>query len=96
MVEGLKASGMEVIRVGLGPTPMLYYASTVLETDGAVMLTGSHNPPDYNGFKMMLHRKPFFGEQIRDIGRIAEAATSSRKPPAATGVSMCRRTMSLV
>jgi phosphomannomutase len=62
---------MEVIRIGLGPTPMLYYASTVLKTGGAVMLTGSHNPPDYNGFKMMLKGKPFFGKQIAEIGRMA-------------------------
>jgi phosphomannomutase len=62
---------MEVIRVGRGPTPMLYYASTVLVTDGAVMLTGSHNPPDYNGFKLMLARKPFFGAAIQEIGRMA-------------------------
>ena len=73
LVAGLRASGMEVIRIGRGPTPMLYFASTTLETDGAVMLTGSHNPPDYNGFKMMLHRKPFFGAAIRDIGRMAAA-----------------------
>ncbi|MBV9783482.1 MAG: phosphomannomutase/phosphoglucomutase [Acidisphaera sp.] len=73
LVEGLKASGMEVLRVGRGPTPMLYYAATTLETDGAVMVTGSHNPPDYNGFKMMLGRKPFFGEQIRALGAMAEA-----------------------
>ena len=71
LVAGLKASGMEVIRIGLGPTPMLYFASTILETDGAVMLTGSHNPPDYNGFKMMLHRKPFFGRQITELGAMA-------------------------
>ena len=73
LVAGLRASGMAVIRIGRGPTPLLYFASTTLETDGAVMLTGSHNPPDYNGFKMMLHRKPFFGAAIRDIGRMAEA-----------------------
>jgi len=71
LVEGLKASGMEVIRIGLGPTPMLYYASTVMETDGAVMVTGSHNPADYNGFKMMLARKPFFGAQITELGKMA-------------------------
>ncbi len=52
---------------------MLYYASTVLKTGGAIMLTGSHNPPDYNGFKMMLAGKPFFGTQIREIGRMAAA-----------------------
>ncbi len=71
LVAGLKASGMTVIRVGRGPTPMLYYAATTLETDGAVMVTGSHNPPDYNGFKMMLGRKPFFGAQIRELGEMA-------------------------
>jgi phosphomannomutase len=73
LVDGLKASGMEVLRVGLGPTPMLYFAATTLETDGALMVTGSHNPPDYNGFKMMLGRRPFFGEQIKQIGTIAAA-----------------------
>ncbi len=68
LVDGLRASGMEALRIGRGPTPMLYYTATTLETDGAVMVTGSHNPPDYNGFKMMLGRKPFFGEQIRELG----------------------------
>ena len=85
LVAGLKASGMEVVRIGRGPTPMLYYAATVLKTGGAVMLTGSHNPPNYNGFKMMLAGKPFFGQQIQDIGKmaaagdvVAEAAGSER------------------
>lgn len=73
LVDGLKASGMEVLRVGRGPTPMLYYAATTLETDGCIMVTGSHNPPDYNGFKMMLGRKPFFGQQIQELGRLAAA-----------------------
>ena len=73
LVEGLQASGMQALRIGRGPTPMLYYAATTLSTDGAVMVTGSHNPPDYNGFKMMLGRKPFFGEQIAQIGALAEA-----------------------
>ena len=73
LVDGLRASGMEALRIGRGPTPMLYYAATTLETDGAIMVTGSHNPPDYNGFKMMLGRKPFFGQQILEIGKLAEA-----------------------
>src|SRR5271156_349904 len=73
LVDGLRASGMEVLRIGLGPTPMLYYTATTQQTDGAVMVTGSHNPPDYNGFKMMLGRKPFFGQQIAQIGTLAEA-----------------------
>jgi phosphomannomutase len=73
LVNGLRASGMEALRIGRGPTPMLYYTATIKETDGAVMVTGSHNPPDYNGFKMMLGRKPFFGQQILEIGALAAA-----------------------
>ena len=73
LTDGLKASGMEVLRVGRGPTPMLYFAATTLATDGAVMVTGSHNPPDYNGFKMMLGRRAFFGADIQHLGRIALA-----------------------
>jgi phosphomannomutase len=71
LVEGLSASGVETTRIGRGPTPMLYYAATALKSDGAVMVTGSHNPPDYNGFKMMLAGKPFFGEQIQALGALA-------------------------
>jgi phosphomannomutase len=73
LVKGLSASGIEAVRIGRCPTPMLYYASTTLKTDGAVMVTGSHNPPDYNGFKMVLAGKPFFGEQIRALGGQAQA-----------------------
>ncbi|HEY3846148.1 MAG TPA: phosphomannomutase/phosphoglucomutase [Acetobacteraceae bacterium] len=73
LVKGLSASGMAAVRIGRGPTPMLYYAATTLKTDGAVMVTGSHNPPDYNGFKMMLGRKPFFGEDIKRLGELALA-----------------------
>ena len=73
LVRGLRTSGMEAVRIGRGPTPMLYYAATVLATDGAVMVTGSHNPPDQNGFKMMLGRKPFYGAQITALGAMAAA-----------------------
>ncbi len=69
--RGLRYSGIEVINVGVGPTPMLYYAATTLKTGGAVMVTGSHNPPAYNGFKMMLGGKPFFGKQILELGQMA-------------------------
>ena len=73
LTDGLKASGMEVLRVGRGPTPMLYFAATTLGTDGAVMVTGSHNPPDYNGFKMMLGKRAYFGTDIQTLGRMAAA-----------------------
>jgi phosphomannomutase len=81
LVRGLTACGLEVLRVGCGPTPMTYFAATTLETDGAVMVTGSHNPPDYNGFKMMLGRKPFFGEQIRQLGTMAAAGNVVDEAP---------------
>ncbi|WP_297491794.1 phosphoglucomutase/phosphomannomutase PgmG [Acidocella sp.] len=73
LIRGLMASGMDVIDVGEGPTPMLYFSSFDNHTDGAVMVTGSHNPPNYNGFKMMLRNKPFFGSQIQEIGARAAA-----------------------
>jgi phosphomannomutase len=73
LVDGLKASGMHVIRIGVAPTPMLYYAAFTQSTDGAVMVTGSHNPPDYNGFKMMIGKKPFFGAAIKELGLLAAA-----------------------
>lgn len=72
LVDGLTASGVDVVRVGLGPTPMLYYAEATLEVDGGIQITGSHNPSDYNGFKMVFQHRPFFGADIQEIGRLAE------------------------
>ncbi len=71
LVKGVKAAGCHAVRIGLGPTPMLYYSVSALETDGAVMITGSHNPPNYNGFKMMLKERPFFGADIMALGAAA-------------------------
>ncbi len=73
LCHGLRKSGIDVFRVGRGPTPMLYYATYELEVDGGVMVTGSHNPPDYNGFKMSLQKRAFFGDDIQELGRIAAA-----------------------
>ncbi|MEG3145548.1 phosphomannomutase/phosphoglucomutase [Sphingomonas sp. RT2P30] len=73
LIAGLTASGVDVVRVGMGPTPMLYYAEAVLEVDGGIEITGSHNPAEYNGFKMVLQHRPFFGEDIQLLGRMAEA-----------------------
>ncbi len=71
LVEGLTQSGVDVVRVGLGPTPMLYYAEATLEVDGGIQITGSHNPADYNGFKMVLQHRPFFGQDIQKLGQMA-------------------------
>jgi phosphomannomutase len=71
LVAGLMSCGLKVRQIGLGPTPMLSFAIKHLPTDGGVMVTGSHNPPDYNGFKMTLQGKPFFGADIRALGGLA-------------------------
>ena len=73
LVDGLAASGLKVLRVGLGPTPMLYYATHALATDAGAMVTGSHNPPEYNGVKMVLKGRPFFADAIQELGRVAAA-----------------------
>ncbi|WP_126177326.1 phosphoglucomutase/phosphomannomutase PgmG [Tsuneonella rigui] len=74
LIEGLTASGCDVVQVGMGPTPMLYYAEASAEqVDGGIQITGSHNPANYNGFKMVFMGRPFFGEDILEIGRRAQA-----------------------
>ena len=74
LIRGLTESGADVVRVGVGPTPMLYYAEAVLGVGGGIQITGSHNPPEYNGFKMVLGHAAFFGERIQEVGRMAAAA----------------------
>lgn len=71
LIEGLTASGCDVVRIGLGATPMLYYAEAILEVDGGIQITGSHNPGDYNGFKMVFQHRPFFGADIQTLGKMA-------------------------
>jgi phosphomannomutase len=71
LVRGLNEGGVDVVRVGLGPTPMLYFAEAELEVDGGIMITGSHNPANYNGFKMVMFGSAFYGEDIQKLGRMA-------------------------
>ena len=73
LVEGLCACGLEILRVGRGPSPMLYFAVHHLDADGGIMVTGSHNPPDYNGFKLMLGTRTLYGAEIKGLGEIARA-----------------------
>jgi len=67
LTKGLIEAGIHVIEIGIGPTPMLYFAAHHLGTDGAMMITGSHNPGDENGFKMMRGKASFFGEEIQKL-----------------------------
>jgi len=73
LIKGLRGTGVDVENVGLGPTPMLYFAVKDRKADAGIMVTGSHNPPDYNGFKMTLLNAPIFGEKIQEIGAVSAA-----------------------
>ncbi len=73
LAGGLERSGIEVLWIGRGPTPMMYFAVHELAADGGLHVTGSHNPPSHNGFKMMLGLKPLYGEKIQELGRLAAA-----------------------
>src|SRR5262249_24637169 len=71
LVDGLTEGAADVVRTGRGPTPMLYFSAATLKVDGGIMVTGSHNPPDHNGFKMVVGGKAFYGEAIQKIGQTA-------------------------
>ncbi|MBI1301133.1 MAG: phosphomannomutase [Alphaproteobacteria bacterium] len=71
--KGLTESGVNVISIGLGPTPMLYFSVKHFNADAGIMVTGSHNPSDYNGFKMTLNKSPVFGDAIQTIGTISKS-----------------------
>ena len=71
VVEGVTECGLTALRIGRGPTPALYFAAHLLEADAGIMVTGSHNPPSHNGFKMVLGGKPFWGKDIQTLGAAA-------------------------
>jgi phosphomannomutase len=73
LIGGLTEGDIDVIRIGMGPSPMLYYATHTLGVGGGIQVTGSHNPADYNGFKLLLNGRSVFGEEIQKLGRIAAA-----------------------
>ena len=73
LIAGLTSTGVNVENAGVGPTPMLYFAVKDRNADGGIMITGSHNPSEYNGFKMTLQKTPFYGASIQELGKLAEA-----------------------
>ena len=78
LIDGLCAGGAEVVDIGCGPTPMLYFAAQEIGTPGAIQVTGSHNPPTHNGFKMVMGGQSFFGEDIQRLGAASAAGVARR------------------
>lgn len=72
LVEGLISTGVNVIDIGECPTPVQYFSLFLLDLDGGVMITGSHNPPEYNGFKLSIGKETIFGAQIQDVRKLVE------------------------
>src|SRR3982750_298748 len=73
LIRGLIEGGINAVLTGMGPSPMLYFATHYLDVDGGIQVTGSHNPADYNGFKLLLKGRSVFGEEIQGIGRRSAA-----------------------
>ena len=69
LIRGLTEGGIDVVLTGMGPSPMLYFATHFLDVDGGIQVTGSHNPADYNGFKLLLKGRSVFGQEIQALGR---------------------------
>jgi phosphomannomutase/phosphoglucomutase len=72
LIRGLLSTGADVVDIGECPTPVQYFSLYHLAADGGIMITGSHNPPEYNGFKMSVGRETIYGDSIQEIKRIIE------------------------
>ena len=78
LIKGLLSCGLEVIQIGCCPSPMLYFAAFVSEACGGIMVTASHNPKEYNGFKMLINRQFFCADSILKLGEIGRASCRER------------------
>ncbi|MBM4277772.1 MAG: phosphomannomutase/phosphoglucomutase [Deltaproteobacteria bacterium] len=77
LIEGLLSTGCNVVNIGLCPTPVYYFSLFHLNKDGGIMVTGSHNPPEFNGFKVSVGKSTIFGEEIQKLGRLVEEGNFS-------------------
>lgn len=89
--EGLMSAGIRISMTGLGPTPQLYFSVKDVKADAGIMVTGSHNPPDYNGFKMCLQNAPVFGETIQKIGKMAASGDFEHGEGSIETLDICNR-----
>lgn len=88
LTDGLVCGGAHVIEIGMGPTPMLYFADRALACDGAIQITGSHNPKDYNGFKMVCAHQSFYADDISALGALMAQGITLPKPGSRTQISV--------
>ncbi len=72
LIDGMNSTGVDIIDVGLCPTPLLYFSIYHLDSDGGIQVTGSHNPPEFNGFKMCIGKDTLFGKQIQELNKLIE------------------------
>jgi phosphomannomutase/phosphoglucomutase len=72
LIEGLISTGCNIVDIGVCPTPVYYFSIFHLDKDGGMMVTGSHNPPEFNGFKVSVGKSTIFGEEIQKLGRLIE------------------------
>jgi len=80
LTRGLLETGIELIDIGVGPTPMMYFAVFHLDADGGVQITGSHNPPEDNGFKLMSGKATLAGDEVRELRSLIERRDFSLQP----------------
>jgi phosphomannomutase/phosphoglucomutase len=80
LTEGLVETGVHVVDIGVGPTPLLYFAVHQLDLEGGIQITGSHNPPDENGFKMMLGKASLYGDDITELRATMESRSFRLAP----------------
>ena len=73
LIEGMVSGGLDVVDIGVCPTPVFYFSLFHLDREGGVMITGSHNPPEFNGFKVCAGKETIFGEEIQNLRKIIEA-----------------------
>jgi phosphomannomutase/phosphoglucomutase len=75
LVQGIISGGLDAVDIGVCPTPVFYFSLFHLDREGGVMITGSHNPPEFNGFKVCVGKEALYGEEIQNLRRLAEART---------------------